>query len=71
MNNKKKVVAGVSGAGLVVWIFRLLHFINPGSSVVNPDSVFDKTEADIILTDSTGKKYTMPLQDYPQGIKNK
>jgi hypothetical protein len=60
----QKAVAGVSAGGLTVYLLHIFHIIHIFGNNVTPDIKFNKAKPVIILSDSTGKKDTMPLEEY-------
>ena len=67
MNNKTKVTAGLSGAGIVMLIFHLFHLtqaVNDFDQQDREEKMLKNAKVTIILTDSAGKKDTMPMEDY-------
>ena len=67
MNNKTRVAAGLSGTGVVVLIFHFFHLtqaVNDFDQQDKEEKMLKNAKVTIILTDSTGKKDTMPMEDY-------
>ena len=62
----KKTVAGASAGGLAVFILHAIHVIHIGVSRNRMEENFkiEKTPLVIVITDSTGKKDTVPLEEY-------
>jgi hypothetical protein len=66
LNNKTKITAGTSGAGILLLIFHFwlaAHTVNSIGEKDNND-VFKNAPVHIILTDSTGKKDTTMMEEY-------
>lgn len=60
-----KTAAGVSLASVIGFIIHAVHLYHVASTTdTNDFSSFKKEKATIILTDSTGRKDTMLLEDY-------
>jgi hypothetical protein len=66
MNNKIKIAVGTSGAAILVLLLHLWHVAHTVNSIGEKDNndVFKNASVHIILTDSTGKKDTMIMEDY-------
>lgn len=65
MTNKTKTITGASVIGGLVIVFKLWHVAKTIDDITQPDIRQPEiVSATIIITDSTGKKDTMKLEDY-------
>ena len=70
MNNKAKAATGLSIVAVLIWLFHAFHVINFVSSNDSTQGV-KPSDGVIILTDSAGKKDTIPLKDYLDSLKKR
>ena len=70
MNRKAKAATGISIVAVLFWLFHTFHVINLVSSNDSTSGI-KPTDGVIILTDSTGKKDTIPLKDYIDSLKKR
>ena len=66
MNHKTKIATGTSAAGVLLLLFNFWHLGQAFKTIGENDKndVFKNASVTIILTDSTGKKDTMLMEDY-------
>ncbi|HTE34297.1 MAG TPA: hypothetical protein VK666_28150 [Chryseolinea sp.] len=65
MENKTKIVSGVSALAVLLFVFHIIHVIHTADEL-SEDKMhpFKNARVTIITTDSTGKVDTMLYQDY-------
>jgi hypothetical protein len=67
LNNKAKIAAGTSGVGILFLIFHFWHLTNIFTDYDKNDKqekMLKNATVTIVVTDSTGKKDTMLMEDY-------
>ena len=66
MNNKTKVITGISGIAIILTTLEIFHviFSVKEASEPKPEDVFKNAPVYIIQKDSTGKTDTLLMQDY-------
>jgi hypothetical protein len=65
MNNRAKVVTGISSAAILVFMLHLFHIVHFAAKATGEGQEYKTMEAVIILTDSaTGGKDTVLLSEY-------
>jgi hypothetical protein len=70
MNNKAKAATGLSIVAVLFWLFHIFHVIDLISSNESTPGV-KPSDGVIILTDTAGKKDTIPLKDYLDSLKKR
>jgi hypothetical protein len=66
LNNRTKTITGVSVIGVIAIVFKLFHVAHTVDTVTKLDEpkMFRNAPVTIVITDSTGKRDTMRIEDY-------